>query len=129
MTLADGNFHTVYLISSVPATGSMFPQCSWVYSPDDGFIVGYICEIQPGVSFFELENVQPGIADQEIADTKSTFGIGVAAANPLVDFFLKPPFFGLLLIVAVVVVSILLVRRRGRRVMAPPVPPPPPPGP
>ena len=128
MTLADGNFHTVYLISSVPATGSMFPQCSWVYSPDDGFIVGYNCEIQPGVSFFELGNVQPGIADQEIADTKSTYGIGVAAANPLVDFFLKPPFFGLLLIVAVVVVSILLVRRRGRRVMAPSVPPPPPPG-
>ena len=128
MTLADGTFHTVYLISSVPATGSMFPQCSWVYSPDDGFIVGYICEIQPGVSFFELENVQPGLAEQEIADTKSTFGIGVAAANPLVDFFLKPPFLGLLLIVAVVVISILLVRRRGRRVMAPPVPPSAPPG-
>jgi hypothetical protein len=128
MTLADGNFHTVYLISSPPALGYSVPQCSWVYSPDDGFIVGYICEIQPGISIFELENVQPGTAEQEIADTKSTFGIGVAAANPLVDFFLKPPFLGLLLIIAAVVISILLVRRRGRRVVAPPVPPPAPPG-
>lgn len=128
MTLADENFHTVYLISSVPAAGYMFPQCSWVYSPDNGFIVGYICEIQPGLSFFELENVPPGTADAEIADTKSAYGIGVAAANPFVDFFLKPPFLGLLLIVAVGVIAVLLVRRRGRRAMAPPVPPPPPPG-
>ncbi|MEK6911210.1 MAG: hypothetical protein AABX36_00210, partial [Candidatus Thermoplasmatota archaeon] len=69
-----------------------------------------------------------GPFESRCTETVPSTGIGVAAANPLVDFFLKPPFLGLLLIVAVVVISILLVRRRGRRVVAPPVPPPAPPG-
>ncbi|HEX9340649.1 MAG TPA: hypothetical protein VF992_05695 [Thermoplasmata archaeon] len=140
MTLADGNLHTVYLISETPVGGGgLFTSpCSYVYSPDDGFIVGFVCELAPGVSFFELKNTPPADAERHIADTKDTYSLAARAPNPIADFFLRAPYFGIVLIAAVaVVVAALLVRRRRKPTAVPPaaIPPaempptgPPPPG-
>jgi len=122
MTLADGNFHTVYLISD--NTGSPYA-CSWVYSPDDGFVVGYVCEIS-GVSVFELKNVPADSAEANMADTKQNYNVFATPTNALGDFFLKSPFLGVLLIAAgAILIVALLVRRRRRPGMAPPSAPPP----
>jgi len=122
MTLADGNFHTVYLISD--NTGSPYA-CSWVYSPDDGFVVGYVCEIS-GVSIFELNNVPADSAEAKMADTKQKYAVFAAPTNALADFFVKPPFLGILLIAAVAILVVaLLMRRRRQPGMAPPTAPPP----
>jgi len=135
MTLADGNFHTVYLISQ--SLGGLYSNpCSWVYSPDDGFVVGYVCEVQ-GISFFELPNVPAANAEQHVADTKRSYALATATGLNLGDFFLKPPFFGILIIIAVAILVVaLLVRGRRKPAIAPLAPPPsqmppegPPPGP
>jgi len=127
MTLADGQPHTVYLIHDLPVGGVAVSTCSWVYSPDDGFIVGYVCEISPGVFVFELENVPPQEAEGEIDSTRVDYAVGGTATNPLADFFLAPPFLGLLLIAAaVLVIAALLMRGRRRPTMMPPPAMPPP---
>lgn len=120
MTLADGNFHTVYLISE--NVGGLYGVgCSWVYSPDDGFIVGYVCEIAEGIPIFELKNVSAGTATGNVADTKQKYVVFASPTNPLGDFFAKPPFFGILIVAAVAIVTLgLLMRRRRRPGMAPP---------
>lgn len=122
-TLADGNFHTVYLISE--NAGSPYA-CSWMYSPDDGFVVGYVCEIS-GASVFELQNVPADTAEARMEDTKQEYVVFATPTNVLADFFVKPPFLGILLIAAAAILGVaLLVRRRRRPGMAPPVGPPPP---
>jgi len=135
MTLADGNFHTVYLISQ--SLGGLYSNpCSWVYSPDDGFVVGYVCEVQ-GISFFELPNVPAANAEQHVADTKHSYALATATGLDLGGFFLRPPFFGILIIIAVAILVVaLLVRGRRKPAIAPLAPPPfqmppegPPPGP
>lgn len=123
MTLADGP-HTVYLIAQDLGYG-LTGLCKSVYSPDHGFIVAYVCEFAPGVSFFELENVPADEAEQEIADTKQGYSLAPAAANPLADLFLKPPFLGFVLLGAIaIVVTALLVRRRRKPAAAAPARPP-----
>ena len=125
--LADGQPHTVYLIHDLPVGGVAVSTCNWVYSPDDGFIVGYVCEISPGVFVFELENVPPQEAEGEIDSTRVDYAVGGTATNPLADFFLAPPFLGLLLIAAaVLVIAALLMRGRRRPTMMPPPAMPPP---
>ncbi len=142
MTLADGNFHTVYLLSQPPPPGSTTgPVCSFVYSPDNGFIVGYTCQVQ-GVAIFELKNVPPATAKDNIGRTKNDYAVNPPpTTNSLGDFFTKSPYFGILILVAVVIVVavILMLRGRGRRPemapppttpsAAPPEGPGPPPGP
>lgn len=132
MTLADGEFHTVYLISE--STGDVpmpyGPVCSAVYSPDDGFIVGYRCDVA-GATVFELPNVPWETADEHIADTKRDYTLNPTGTGTdfLGNFFLQPPFFGILLIAAVaILVAALLVRRRRKPALAPPgaMPPMPP---
>jgi len=121
--LADDQLHDVYLLSPPPvAPGLPLPACSWVYSPERGFIVGYLCEFVPGVPYFALDNVPTGQARQEIDQTKVEYAVTQPAGNPLADFFLKFPYIGLFLIVAAVVVIAALLSRRRRR-PAPMVPP------
>lgn len=122
MTLADGNFHTVYLISE--SLGGLYSNpCSWVYSPDDGFVVGYVCEVQ-GISFFELPNVPATNAEQHVADTKRSYALATAIGLNLGDFFLKPPFIGILIIAVAILLIALLVRRRRKPAIAPLAPAP-----
>lgn len=134
MTLADGNFHTVYLISENTAAPYGL-SCGWIYSPDDGFIVGYVCEIADGVSVFELKNVPDGTATGNIAETKQKYVVFASPTSALGDFFLKAPFFGILIIAAVAILGVaLLMRLRRKPGMAPPsgppnLPPPPMPPP
>jgi hypothetical protein len=127
-TLEDGNLHTVYVIAQSFA-GVPGP-CGYVYSPDDGFIVGYTCTY--GDFSFELQNVPADTARQRIEDTKQDYDVfSGAAPNPLAEFFARPPFFGVLMIGAIAVVVVaLLMRRRRRPGILPPAPPPPgiPPG-
>jgi hypothetical protein len=133
MTLADGNLHTVFLVSD-----STLGLCSQVYSPDDGFVVGVRCEFQ-GFPFFELPNVPPATAEQHIADTKRDYSLSPTASTGgpevVANFFLKPPFLGILMIAAVaLLVTGILVRRRmkppaGMPPMPPMPPEAPPPGP
>jgi hypothetical protein len=126
ITLADGNLHTVYLISETP--GSPYV-CGWVYSPDDGFIVGYRCEVD-GTSVFELPNVPANTAEAKMADTKQKYVVFAAPTNALGDFFVKPPFLGLLLVAVVAILGVALVMLRRRRpAMPPPSAPPPQMGP
>jgi hypothetical protein len=130
MILADDALHDVYLLSQ-PTVVPGLPSCSWVYSPDDGFIVGFVCEFPPGVPVLSLDNVPPGEAAQEIEQTKVDYAVAPPTGNPLVDFFLKFPYYGLFLVVAAVVViaALLARRRRGPAVAAPPatgMPPEPP---
>jgi hypothetical protein len=131
MVLADGASHTVYLISPFTGVPSASP-CASVYSPDDGFIVGFRCVYAGYV--FELKNVPPETAEEHIAQTKRDYSpSGTTSQDFLGTFFLKPPFFGLLLVAAVaILVAALLVRRRRKPTVAlPPMmpPQPPPPGP
>ena len=124
LILADDQLHDVYLLSQ-PVLIPGLPGCSWIYSPDDGFIVGYICEFAPGVPYFALDNVPADQAGREIDQAKVEYSVTPPAGNPLLDFFLKTPYLGLLLIAAaVIVVAALLVRRGRRPAVAPPSPPP-----
>jgi hypothetical protein len=130
-TLADGQFHTVYEISDVPnPTTTQLAYFACYYSPDHGFIVGCaLLDGSSGVALFELKNVPVGEAEAGVGTTKAGYSLGTQA-NPLADFFFKPPFLGMLLIAAtVIVVAALLIRRgrvRGRQVLPPQTPPPPP---
>ena len=145
MTLADGQFHTVYLISAPPSASyppGPMPTAAWVYSPDDGLIVGYTLQVAPGVPVFELKNVPAAAAQSGIDSTKGKYVVNPpAAGNPILDFFLKPPYAGLLLVVvAILIAAFLVVRYRRRPAKVPPGPegplaapppesPPPPQGP
>ncbi len=132
-TLADGQFHTVFEISSVPPPNvAQFAYFACYYSPDDGFIVGCaLLDASSGIALFELKNVPVTEAERGLGDTKAGYAL-VTQGNPLADFFFKPPFLGLVLIAAtVIVVAALLARRiraRARQMPLTPETPPPPPG-
>jgi hypothetical protein len=113
MTLADGHFHPVYLLSQA-AAGPSSITCGSIYSIDDGFIVGYVCETAPGVSVFELKNVPPATAEQKIRETKDRYVV-FSTSTDVANFFLKPLFLGLLILAAIAVVGVALVRRFRRR--------------
>ncbi|MFA5895416.1 MAG: hypothetical protein WC985_00725 [Thermoplasmata archaeon] len=133
MTLADGNFHEVFLISTYqdPSFGCP-PTLYAVYSPDDGMIVGYQMYATCTTSLppvFELKPVPPGEAQNNLQQTENNYNpFPQAPGNAIVDFFVAAPYWGILLLVTVAaaVAGFFLVGRRGRR-MAPPMPPAPPP--
>ncbi|MGH8650521.1 MAG: hypothetical protein ACREUP_14635, partial [Burkholderiales bacterium] len=121
--LADDQLHDVYLLST-PAAIPSLPGCGWVYSPDDGFIVGFLCEAAPGVPSFALDNVPPEAARQAVEQTQVEYAVTPPAGNPVLDFFVKSPYLGILLVLAAaVVIGALLARRRRRPAMVPPGPP------
>lgn len=127
MTLADG-FHTVYELRPV-GTGPQYPAC--YYSPDHGFIVGCaFVDASTGTPLvlFELRNVPPADARQNIETTKTQYAVSVPG-NPLLDFFLQPPYLGLILVAAAVIAIAALLGRRRRKpaMMAPSVTGAPPP--
>jgi len=136
MTLADGNIHEVFLISTYQEPGFCLPTLYAVYSVDDGMIVGY--QMYAGCSMslppvFELKPVSPAAAQDHLQQTETNYNpFPPAPGNAIVDFFVAAPYWGILLLViaAVAVAAFVLVRRRGRRT-APPMPPqvPPPPAP
>jgi len=137
MTLADGQFHPVYLIGIGQASmsggaisvvyGGLAGR--WIYSPDDGFIVGFVYEVAPGLAIFELEPVPAATARTRIQETKANYAPS-SGGDPITGFFLNPPYLGLILLgAAVVVISALLVLRRRKPAAAPPRPPPPMPPP
>ena len=120
-TLADNNPYTVYEISAYTPT-PVVPYFACYYSPAHGFVVGCGLVIDAaGNTIFELKNVPPQTAEQNIETTKAAYAVS-APGNPLADFFLKSPYLGLLLIVAAVIVIAALLSRRGRK----PAPMPPP---
>ena len=142
MTLADGNFHTVYEITQYTPPGSCQPNLAAVYSPDDGMIVGIellACSGTTPVPIAEWKNVPPETAQSNIQKTETNYAPVAAAPNAVTDFFFQAPYFGvvLILLAAVLVVAYLAMRRRKKPTMAaPPAPsvlePPgasPPPGP
>ena len=126
MTLADGQFHTVFLISQQSDPSNPIPSGSWIYSPDDGFIVGFVVEVAPGISIFELDPVTAATARARIEETKANYAPS-AGGDPVTGFFLNPPYLGLILLGAAiaVVIAVLLVRRGRKPAAAPPAPPPP----
>jgi len=137
MTLADGQFHTVYEIASAPLPMDPYlppgsaPYVATYYSPDDGMVVGYALVVPSGGTadpVFELRNVSPAEARSHIGTTKDQYAIQPAAAgDPVADLFLKSPYWGILVIVAAgILVAALLLRRRRRPTSGPPAPPPPP---
>lgn len=145
-TLSDGNQHPVYLIANAsyqcpppPSSFSLPIAYAAVYAPDfpaagAGMIVGYellVCGGSTNLPGFSLTNTNPTTARRNIGQTETTYQVVATPGNPLADFFLQAPYYGIILIaVAVVVVAALLVMRRRRRpAMAPPVQPPPPSGP
>ncbi len=141
MTLSDNNQYPVYLITNAsyycsPSGGNPavpFSEAA-IYAPDfpaqgAGMIVGYelvTCVLGTNQPLFSLTNTKPTDARHHIAQTETQYQIAPAAAgNPLADFFLQAPYWGILIIAAVVIVAVagvLLLRRRR-----PAVPPPPPP--
>src|SRR3990170_196902 len=137
MTLADGQFHTVYEIASAPLPMDPYlppgsaPYVATYYSPDDGMVVGYALVVPSGGTadpVFELRNMSPAEARSHIGTTKDQYAIQPAAAgDPVADLFLKSPYWGILVIVAAgILVAALLLRRRRRPTSGPPAPPPPP---
>lgn len=130
-TLADGEFHTVYLISQ-PSVGGLAPPCSAIYSHERGFVVGYECAIQ-GTSVFELENVNPATARDRIEETKAAYGSsGGPGSRPVAGFGSASVYLAFVLIaVAAIVVVLLLLRRPRKPAVTPPLQPPgeAPPGP
>ena len=135
MTLGDNQFHEVFYLFQ--DTGVACPPAAFaaIYSPTypsagHGMLVGYAAitclggVVQP---VFELQSTPPATARSHIRDTRSTYQVfAPAAGNPLADFFLQAPYWGLLIIVAVAIaVAALLVLRRRRRPAASPPPPPP----
>lgn len=127
MTLADGQFHTVYEISMVTSPEAD-PYFACFYSPDDGFVVGCaVIDRTTGIFLFELENVPPAQARANIEATKAAYVVS-APGNVLADFFFKAPYLGLFVIVAaVVVIAALLSRRRRKPTAMPPTAGPVPP--
>jgi len=130
MTLADGNIHEVFLISTYQDPGFCLPTLYAVYSVDDGMIVGYQTYLDCSTSLpplFELKPVPPAAAQDHLQQTENNYNpFPPAPGNAVVDFFVAAPYWGILLLViaAVAVAAFVLVRRRGRRT-APPIPPPP----
>ena len=120
-TLADNNPYTVYEISEYTPT-PIVPYFACYYSPVHGFVVGcgLVIDAATGNTIFELKNVPPTTAEQNIETTKATYVVA-SPGNPLADFFLKFPYIGLFLVVAaVVVIAALLSRRRRKAVPIPP---------
>jgi hypothetical protein len=131
-TLADGQFHDVYLISQPAAGGLVAPPCSAIYSPEFGFVMGYECAIE-GTSVFELENVAPATARERIEQTKATYGpSGGAESRPLAGFGAAAIYLAFVLIAVAAIAVVVLVLRRPRKPAMAPAPEPPgafPPGP
>lgn len=144
MTLSDGNQYPVYLITdasySCPPSGtnvSLPIGYAAVYAPDfpaqgAGMIVGYelvTCLGTSSLPAFTLTNTKPADAHAKIGQTETKYQAApTGAGNPIADFFLQAPYWGILVIVAVVVLgaaAVILLRRR--RPSVPPPPPPPPP--
>jgi len=126
MSLADGQFHTVYVLSSpllaFPDLGFPvdLPTAGWIYSPDHGMIVGFTSEMA-GVTIFEIPNAQGDDAEANLESTRGTYAPRPSAAgNPIVDFFAAPPFLGILLVVGAAVVAGAFLILRRRRVPGPP---------
>ena len=142
MTLADGNFHTVYRITQYAPPGTCQPTLAAIYSPDDGMIVGIqllSCVGTTPVPIAEWKNVPPDSAQSNIQKTETNYAPVVAAApNSFGDLFFRSPypgFFVLIVAVALVVVYLALRRRKKPTMAAPPplpenlgMPPGPPPG-
>jgi len=140
MTLADGNFHTVYRISQYAPPGTCQPTLAAIYSPDDGMIIGIqllSCSGTTPVPIAEWKNVPPDTAQSNIQKTETNYAPVAAAPSPLTDFFVRSPYLGFILVIVAValVVAYIAIRRRKKPTMAAPPSPPgfeepgPPPGP
>jgi len=150
MTLADGQFHTVYELEPVIAfdPGMELPVeltsfGALIYSPDDGTIVGYSMAMDGtmGLPVFELRNVPVDEAQANLEDTQQSYAVGPGGIVGFVkDLFLKAPYWGILIVAAVIILVAALAVRGSRRKRAampppgapglgPPSPPPPPPPP
>ncbi len=145
--LSDNQWHEAFDIYPDPGylygnfsslLGACPPVFAAEYSPTypaagQGMIVGYAALLCPGPSqlpIVEIANVPPSTAKDNIQKTETTYQVFAppASGNPLADFFLQAPYWGILIIAAVVVVAVAavaLVRRRRRAVPPPPPPPAP----
>lgn len=143
--LSDSQWHEVFEIYEDPATlygnvssflGTCPPAFAAEYSPTypaegQGMIVGFAALLCPGptqIPLFEIPNVPPSTAKGNIQATEAKYQVFAppAAGNPLADFFLQAPYWGILIIAAVVIVAVGLVAVRRRKRPATPPPPPPP---
>jgi len=143
--LSDNQWHEAFDIYPDPASlygnltsslGTCPPAFAAEYSPTypapgQGMIVGYAALICPGptqIPIFEAPNVPPATAKDNIQKTETNYQVftPAAASNPLSDFFLQAPYWGILIVAAVVIVAVAaVVMVRRRRPSVPPPPPPP----
>ncbi len=144
--LSDSQWHEAFDIYPDPASyygnyssylGTCPPVFAAEYSPTypaagQGMIVGYAALVCPGptqLPIVEIGNVAPSTAKGNIQKTETSYQVFAppASGNPLADFFLQAPYWGLVIVAAVVIVAVagvILLRRRRRPAVPPPPPPP-----